>query len=157
MFNKVHPTEDIIKIHWIGTGGVNPPEGDYPEFRFICQDLSLPTASETSGAATPVPSTSATPAATTGASPLPGTVQSYVPTLYLENFTGWNWQPEIRTNIETMLLDNSSQIANKTLVLKELTESGNPVRVFKITVDVYRKGERDTGDPIVEMITSKTE
>lgn len=156
MFNKVHLTEDRIEFKWIGTGGTNPPEGQYPEIRLICQDLNV-SATPAPGAGTPVPGATVAPAATTA----PGGSDTYMPTIYLENFTGWNWQPEVRTNLEspsTFLLDDSSQISNKTLLVKKLTESGNPVRVFKIVVDVYKKGDLAEGkDPIVRMITSKTE
>jgi len=151
MFNKVHLTEDRIEFKWVGSEGKNPPTGDYPEIRLICQDIDI--------AATSSPDPSATPAAATT---MPGAaVDAYVPKLYFENFTGWDWHPEVRTNIKfpsTFEIDTSSQIADKTLTVKELTESGNPVRVFKITVDIYRLGERDAGKaPLIEMITSKTE
>lgn len=153
MFNKVNLTEDVIELHWIGSEGLNPPSGSYPEIRLICQDIGL------SSTPAPDPSASPTPAATV----VPGgATDVYVPTLYLKNFTGWDWHPEVRTNIKKaggdVALDTSSDISDKTITVKDLTESGNPVRVFKIVVDIYRLGDRDAGkDPLIEMITSKTE
>lgn len=148
MFNKVHLTEDIIEFHWLGESGLNPPIGQYPQINLICQDLSV-TATSAPGEGEPL------------ATSAPGVSDPYTPTIYLNNFSGWEWQPKVRTNLEDpskFLLDNSSDIANKTLIIDKLTDSGNPVRIFKITVDVYKKGDRDDGkDPIIEMITSKSE
>lgn len=152
MFNKVDLTEDIIEIYWVGSDGRNP--SNYPEFRFICQDIGI--------TETPTPDPSAGPTTTPVATVAPVVLDTYTPTIYLKNFTGWSeYQPTVRTNLEspsTFVLDTSSEVSNKTLVVEKLTDSGNPVRVFQIVVEIFRVGDRDAGkDALIKMITSKTE
>jgi hypothetical protein len=149
MFNKCHLTEDRFEFEWEGT--LNPPAGKYPEIRLVCQDIGI--------AGTPDPDPSASPAATT----MPVALDTYKPTIYFKNFSGWtDWNPQIRTNLVSpseFLYDSSSDVAGTWQVPAPLTDSGSPVRLFKIKVDVYRKGERGVAgkEPIVSMITSKTE
>ena len=152
MFNKVHLTEDVIEIYWVGSDGRNP--SNYPEFRFICQDIGV--------TETPSPDPSAGPTTTPAATTAPLVLDTYTPTIFLKNFTGGSeYQPTVRTNLEapsTFLLDSSSQVSNKTLVVEKLTDSGNPVRVFQIVVEIFKVGDRDAGkDALIKMITSKTE
>ena len=137
MFNKIHQTEDQFLFKWIGTAG-NPTAAEYPEIRMICQNI---TEEETEGV---------------GADP----TDAYVPVVKFENFTGWtDYHATFRTNLvspNTIALDMSSDLADKTdPTVDPLTDSGNPVRVFKVTVQVFRKGETTT--PLIEMVTSKTE
>ena len=139
MFNKIHQTEDQFLFKWIGTAG-NPTAAEYPEIRLICQNITEEE-EEAEGE---------------GADP----TEAYVPVVKFENFTGWTeYHATFRTNLaspNTIALDMSSDLADKTgPTVDPLTDSGNPVRVFKVTVQVFRKGETTT--PLIEMVTSKTE
>ncbi|MBE5863346.1 MAG: prepilin-type N-terminal cleavage/methylation domain-containing protein [Lachnospiraceae bacterium] len=146
MFNKLTEDEDEIIIKWNA-----PAPTNRPEFRLICQDLISGEGTEDD--------------------PLIMTVvDNYEVKLRMLGFGIWPpdtggtaYKPEIRTNI----IDNDSlkvtlvetDTGSTDLIRKPLTDSSDmPVRLFDITVDVYKKGDLAASKPcLVEMTTTKTE
>ena len=152
MFNKLTNTDDKIVINWMNSA----KPANYPEFRLICQNISE--------GATPAPAPG-TPTAAPAPEPtvIPDPSEAYVPVVKFINCNSWEYyKPTFKTNLtapNTIALDPLSEVVDKSAPdIEALTDSGNAVRVFKITVDVYKKGDRDAGEqPLIEMVTSKTE
>lgn len=145
MFNKLTDNKDVIEIKW--SCASKPAEGKNPEFVLICQNLAAPE----------------------GEDPAPAVV-GYELKLKMTGFGEWTWpaaMPQIRTNIcdSEHLTETPNRISlsneegdGRDLLCKPLTSTGNPVRLFDVTVEVYPKGAAKTEDNrLVRMETTKGE
>lgn len=144
MFNKLTESDDTISFEFEDDSAMGAMDASsYPDIRLICQDILIEeTEEEGEGGG--------------GGAPALG----YTLTTNFTGFTGWSKLPDAKTNLVSpdTIVVGDCDCPSRVLTLDPLTDSHNPVRIFKISVAVYEKGKAESGDaPLVEMVTSKTE